>query len=112
MEAQQNDGMYLGNEKSKNKDIDITIEGHTDNVPLIPGKFEDNWDLSASRALSIVRILTEEEKMDPKRITASGRGEYSPLALNDSAEGKAKNRRTEIILSSKLDELFSMLEGK
>jgi chemotaxis protein MotB len=96
----------------KNPDIDIMIEGHTDNVPLIPGKFEDNWDLSASRALSIVRILTQDNKVDPKRVIAAGRGEYVPIADNSTPEGKARNRRTEIILSPKLDELFKLLQGQ
>jgi chemotaxis protein MotB len=96
----------------KNPNIDILVEGHTDNVPLIPGKFDDNWDLSASRALSIVRILTQDNKVDPKRVTAAGRGQYVPIASNDTPEGRARNRRTEIILSPKLDELYQMLEGK
>lgn len=94
----------------KNQDIDVEIEGHTDNVKLMPGKFDDNWDLSVSRATSIVRILTQENKIDPKRVTASGRGEYLPVADNSTPEGRAKNRRTEIILTPKLDELFKMLE--
>jgi chemotaxis protein MotB len=96
----------------KNPDIDIMIEGHTDNVPLIPGRFEDNWDLSASRALSIVRILTQDNQVDPKRVVAAGRGEYVPVADNATTEGKSRNRRTEIILSPKLDELFKLLEAK
>jgi chemotaxis protein MotB len=96
----------------KNQDIDILVEGHTDNVPLIPGKFDDNWDLSASRALSIVRILTQDNKVEPKRVTAAGRGSFLPVASNDTPEGRARNRRTEIILSPKLDELYQLLEGK
>ncbi|RYD72591.1 MAG: flagellar motor protein MotB [Sphingobacteriales bacterium] len=96
----------------KNPDIDIMIEGHTDNVPLIPGKFDDNWDLSVSRATSIVRILTEDNKVEPKRVIAAGRGEFVPVVANDTAEGKSRNRRTEIILSPKLDELFQLLDTK
>ncbi|MGZ5281839.1 MAG: OmpA/MotB family protein [Bacteroidia bacterium] len=96
----------------KNPDIDIMIEGHTDNVRLIPGKFDDNWDLSVSRATSIVRILTEDNSVDPKRVIAAGRGEFVPVVSNETTEGKARNRRTEIILSPKLDELFQILEGK
>jgi len=96
----------------KNPDIDIMIEGHTDNVPLIPGKFDDNWDLSVSRATSIVRILTEDNNVEPKRVTAAGRSEFVPLVSNDTPEGKARNRRTEIILSPKLDELFQILNSK
>ena len=96
----------------KNPDIDIMIEGHTDNVPLKGEKYKDNWDLSTARALSIVRQLTDKEGLDAKRLTAAGRGEFVPIASNDIPEGRAKNRRTEIILSPKLDELFKILEGK
>ena len=96
----------------KNADIEIEIEGHTDNVPVIAGKFADNWDLSVARAVSIVRILTKDSKVDPKRVVASGRSEYMPVADNTSAEGKQKNRRTEIMLTPKLDELYKLLEGK
>lgn len=95
---------------NKNFDIDIAIEGHTDNVPIKTSQYRDNWDLSVARATSIVRILTEEYKVDPKRLTASGKGEYFPVASNDDLEGRAKNRRTEIILSPKLDELYKMLQ--
>jgi chemotaxis protein MotB len=98
--------------QEKNPDIDVMIEGHTDNVPLIPGKFDDNWDLSVSRATSIVRILTEDNNVEPKRVTAAGRSEFVPLVSNDTPEGKARNRRTEIILSPKLDELFQILNSK
>jgi len=96
----------------QNQDINITIEGHTDNVPLKPGgEFKDNWDLSVQRATSIIRILLENSKIEPKRLTASGRGEYQPVASNANVGGKAKNRRTEIILTPKLDELFKILES-
>lgn len=97
---------------NKNNDIDILVEGHTDNVPIRTAQFKDNWDLSVARATSIVRILTEEYKISPLRITASGKGEFMPKASNDTAEGRAKNRRTEIILSPKLDELMKLLEVK
>jgi chemotaxis protein MotB len=90
----------------------VEIEGHTDNVPVIPGMFEDNWDLSVSRAVSIVRILTKDNKVDPKRVFAAGHSEYMPVADNSTNEGKAKNRRTEIMLTPKLDELFKLLETK
>ncbi len=97
---------------AKNPDIDIIIEGHTDNVPLRPSdRMKDNWDLSVLRATSIVRILTGNG-VDPARISASGRGEFHPVADNSTAEGRAKNRRTEIILSPKLDELFQILDVK
>jgi len=93
----------------KNPDIDILIEGHTDNVPIKTAVYKDNWDLSVARATSIVRILTEEYKIEPTRLTASGKGEFSPRATNETTEGKALNRRTEIILSPKLDEIMQLL---
>ncbi len=93
----------------KNPEIDILVEGHTDNVPIKTSIYKDNWDLSVARATSIVRILTNDYKIPPTRLTASGKGEYSPKADNDTAEGRAKNRRTEIILSPKLDELMKLL---
>jgi Flagellar motor protein len=94
----------------KNSDIDILIEGHTDNVPIKTSVYKDNWDLSVARATSIVRILTNDYKIVPTRLTASGKGEFFPKADNDTPEGRAKNRRTEIILSPKLDELMKLLK--
>lgn len=93
----------------KNPDIDVLIEGHTDNVPNRTAVFKDNWDLSVARATSIVRILTEEHKMVPTRLTASSKGEFMPRESNETPEGRARNRRTEIILSPKLDELMKIL---
>ncbi len=93
----------------KNPDIDILVEGHTDNVPIKTSVYKDNWDLSVARATSIVRILATDYKIGPTRMTASGKGEYFPKADNETAEGRAKNRRTEIILSPKLDELMKLL---
>lgn len=90
-------------------EVGIMIEGHTDNVPIKAGQIKDNWDLSVLRATSIIRFLTEEGKIDPMRIIASGRGEYSPIVENKTKEDRAKNRRTEIILTPKLDELFQIL---
>ena len=90
------------------QDISVMIEGHTDNVP-ISGKYEDNWALSVARSTSIVRILTRNDKVDPKTIIAAGRAEFYPVADNTTIEGKAKNRRTEIILSPNLKELFKLL---
>jgi chemotaxis protein MotB len=95
---------------NKSGDIDILIEGHTDNVPIKTSVYKDNWDLSAARSTSVVRLLTDEYKLDPKRLTASGKGEYFPIAPNQTPEGRAKNRRTEIILSPKLDELFKLIQ--
>ena len=94
----------------KNPDIDILIEGHTDNVPIKNKNYSDNWDLSVARATTIVRILCEEYKVPPHQLTAAGRGEFFPKASNETSEGKAKNRRTEIILSPKLDELFKIIQ--
>lgn len=94
----------------KNLDIDILIEGHTDNVPIKTAVYQDNWDLSVVRATSIVRILTVDYKILPTRLTASGKGEFSPRATNETPEGRALNRRTEIILSPKLDEIMQLLK--
>ncbi len=93
-------------------DISMMVEGHTDNVPISKGKgrFNDNWDLSTARATSIVRIL-QGAGLDPQRVTAAGRGEFVPVADNASPEGRQRNRRTEIILIPKLDELYDALGG-
>ena len=93
------------------KDINIMIEGHTDNVPVSRKSvyMNDNWDLSVMRATSITRILVKAG-VSPEQITASGRSEYVPLAINDSPANKQKNRRTEIIITPDLDELFKILE--
>jgi chemotaxis protein MotB len=99
----------LGDVLDNNPDIDILVEGHTDNVPIRTNLYKDNWDLSVGRATSIVRILSVDYKIDPTRLTASGRGEYYPKADNGTADGRAKNRRTEIILSPKLDEIMELL---
>ena len=95
-----------------NPDINIMVEGHTDNVQFSKKQqyMSDNWDLSVMRATSIVKILVESG-VDSQSIVASGKGEHSPVAPNDTAENRAKNRRTEIILTPKLDELFQLLES-
>ncbi|HEY0059738.1 MAG TPA: flagellar motor protein MotB [Flavisolibacter sp.] len=93
-----------------NPDINVSIEGHTDSIPM-KGRFEDNWALSVGRATSIVRILTDTYSVDPTRVTASGRSKYEPVDMNETPEGRARNRRTEIILSPKLDELMKLLEN-
>lgn len=92
------------------KNISVLIEGHTDNIPIKTKQFADNWDLSTARATSILRILTNDNGFDPNRITASGRGKFHPVQTNDTPEGRAANRRTEIILSPDLKELFKILE--
>jgi len=89
--------------------ITVMIEGHTDNVPIKTKLFEDNWDLSTARATSILRILTKDYGFDPNRITASGRGQFHPVKSNETVEGRAANRRTEIILSPDLKEIFKLL---
>lgn len=94
---------------NKNPDIQVLIEGHTDNVPIKTAVYRDNWDLSVGRATSITRLLNEKYAVLATRMTASGRGEYYPKATNETQEGKAMNRRTEIILSPKLDELMNLL---
>jgi chemotaxis protein MotB len=95
----------------QNPDIDIMIEGHTDDVPFRQGSsIKDNWDLSVLRATSIVRILLDAQRIDPKRITVAGRGEYLPVDPADTPEARARNRRTEIILSPDLDELYRILD--
>ncbi|KUK56713.1 MAG: Uncharacterized protein XD81_1905 [Bacteroidetes bacterium 38_7] len=94
-----------------NPDINVLIEGHTDNVPYRgSGQVKDNWDLSVMRATAIVKIITRNSGVHPSRLTAAGRSEYAPIATNSSSEGRAKNRRTEIILTPKLDELFQIIE--
>ncbi len=100
----------VGEVLQKNTDINVLIEGHTDNVPYQGrGEVKDNWDLSVLRANSIVKILLENKGIAPSRVTAAGRGEYAPIVANDTKENKAKNRRTEIILTPKLDELLNIL---
>lgn len=96
---------------SNNPDIDIMVEGHTDNVKL-QGKnqIKDNWDLSVMRATSITKALLNDSGISPTRIIPCGRGEYMPIADNSTKEGKAKNRRTEIILSPKVEELFNIIK--
>ena len=92
-----------------NPDINIVVEGHTDSIP-IRGKYEDNWALSVARATAIVRLLTDTYHVDPVRVTASGRSKFEPVDDNTTAEGRQHNRRTEIILAPKLDELMMLLQ--
>lgn len=92
------------------KDFEFMVEGHTDDDPISRTNIEDNWDLSAKRATAVVRILQDEYGVDPARMTAAGRGEYVPVASNDTSAGKAKNRRTKIVVLPKLDQFFGMIE--
>ncbi|MCC1484309.1 OmpA/MotB family protein [Winogradskyella immobilis] len=100
----------LGSVLAENPDIAILIEGHTDDVPYKGNaQLSGNWDLSTKRATAIVNILRENASINPENLTAAGRGEYAPVATNDTAEGKAKNRRIEVILTPKLDEISKLL---
>jgi len=95
----------------ENTDIKILVEGHTDSVPYRgSGNLQDNWDLSVKRATSIVRVLEQNSTIDPRRITAAGRGPYMPVASNKTAEGRAKNRRSEIILQPNLEKLYELVK--
>lgn len=95
----------------QNQNINIMIEGHTDDVPVIPGsKYKDNWDLSVERATAIIRILLDGSSINPKRLTAAGRGEFVPVDSRKTEDARQKNRRTEIILAPDLDEVYELLE--
>ncbi|MCX6146228.1 MAG: OmpA family protein [Candidatus Kapabacteria bacterium] len=95
---------------NQQKDLNILVEGHTDNQAIAPGaKFQDNWDLSVLRSTEVIRYLTLQGSLDPTRIVASGRGEFYPIQVGDSKEERAMNRRTEIILTPKLDEIMNLL---
>lgn len=91
-------------------DFECMVEGHTDNVPIKNAVLVDNWDLSVKRATSIIRILQKDYGIDPSRLVAAGRSEYVPLEDNTSAEGRAKNRRTRILILPKIDQFYDMIE--
>lgn len=91
------------------KDYEVLVEGNTDNVPIKMANIRNNWDLSALRASSVVMSLQNTYGVDPKRLTAGGRGEHNPIAGNDTVEGKAKNRRTQIIITPKLDQFMDLI---
>lgn len=95
----------------ENKDINVMVEGHTDNVPIAGGPIKDNWDLSVLRATSVTKIILASAKINATRVIPSGRGEYVPVAKNDTPENKRKNRRIEVILTPKLDEILKVLEN-
>lgn len=90
------------------RDLNVIVEGHTDNVPVKINGVRDNWELSTLRATAVVRKLTETFYVDPARLSAAGRAEYDPRADNDTAEGRAANRRTEIVITPNLDEFFAL----
>jgi len=93
-------------------DIEFMVEGHTDNVPFHSGVLLDNWDLSVKRATAVVRILQNQYGLDPRKMAASGRGEYSPLMDNSTGDNRAINRRTRIVILPQLDQFFQLLEPK
>ncbi len=96
----------------RNPDIQVTIEGHTDNVPYNPGnsQLKDNWDLSVKRATTVVRTLLEGSKIDPKRLTAAGRSEFLPVDARNASDARQKNRRTEVVLTPDLSELYKLID--
>jgi chemotaxis protein MotB len=91
-------------------DMEVLVEGHTDDVPIRRDCFKDNWDLSASRATNIARVLQTDYKVDPARITAGARSEYVPLVANDTPENRSTNRRIRIVILPKLDQFYGMIE--
>ena len=91
-------------------DFEFLVEGHTDDVPIATAAIKDNWDLSVLRATAVVRVLQDEFGVDPKRMTAGGRSEYIPVSSNETAEGKARNRRTRIVVLPKIDQFYNMIE--
>ncbi len=100
----------LGSVLADNPDIAVLIEGHTDNVPYAgTGQVKGNWDLSTKRATAIVQILRDNKNINPENLTAAGRGEFAPIGSNETSEGKSKNRRIEVILTPKLDEISKLL---
>ena len=97
---------------SSRPEMEVQVEGYTDNVSISTATMKDNWDLSTARATSVVRVLQGDFNVDPKRLIAAGRSEYVPLESNDTATGRATNRRTRIVILPKLEEFFDILEQK
>ncbi len=93
-------------------DMEVMVEGYTDDRPINTARTKDNWDLSTQRATSVIRVLQDDYSIDPKRLIAAGRSEYLPLASNDTADGRSRNRRTRIVILPKLDQFFDILEQK
>lgn len=92
-------------------ELSIIVEGHTDNVPVKSKEFKDNWDLSVMRATTVVRILTKDFELNPSQVLAAGKGDYQPKTSNETPEGRAKNRRTEIILAPQLDAVMRLIRA-
>jgi chemotaxis protein MotB len=101
----------LASALNQNQDINVMVEGHTDSVAIKTAQYPDNWALSVGRSTAITRLLINEYGLAPTRITATGRSQYEPIADNATPEGRARNRRTEIILAPKLDELMRLIQG-
>jgi len=93
------------------RELDVMVEGHTDNVPIGNACIKDNWDLSVKRATAVVRVLEEEHYVAPERMIAAGRSEFLPVADNASSGGRSRNRRTEIVITPRLDQFFELLEA-
>jgi len=93
-------------------DLEVMVEGYTDNNPISTPEIKDNWDLSVLRSTSVIRVLQKDFNIEPSRLVAAGRSEYKPLESNDTVEGRARNRRTRIVLMPKLDQFFELLENK
>ena len=102
----------VANVLNASTDVNIDIEGHTDSIPIHTKMYEDNWALSTARATSIAHVLIDEYNVTPAKLVASGRSEYDPVATNSTPAGRAQNRRTEIILEPRLDELMDLMGGK
>ena len=92
------------------RDFEVLVEGNTDNVPISRPNIRNNWDLSALRASSVVQVLQRDFGISPKRLSAAGRGEYNPVATNDTELGRQRNRRTEIIITPKLDQFLDLID--
>ncbi len=101
----------IANVLNDHYELDVMVEGHTDNQPINTSCIADNWDLSAKRATSVVRSLQDDYYVDPERLIAAGRSEFIPRADNNTAEGRSTNRRTEIVIMPKLDQFFKLLES-
>jgi len=101
----------VGDVLQNNPKINIDVVGHTDSIPINTARYKNNWDLSVARATTITELLTNDHNIAGSRLTASGMSKYQPVATNETKEGRAKNRRTEIILTPKLEELFKILDG-
>lgn len=93
-------------------EMEVMVEGYTDSKPISTARTRDNWDLSVQRSTAVVRVLQNDFDIKPDRLIAAGRSEYKPLATNDTAEGRARNRRTRIVILPKLDQFFDVLEQK